>query len=135
MTLLMSDIAAAPARRRGTRCPSCGARVTSASSWCSLCFTDLQGTADPQATPETAETADVADVADVEPPAAVEQAADGENVADQLLAELAVATRTSTAPRFGFLTTTGGRVVAMLVGTVALTALGFGLLTLGGALL
>lgn len=153
MTRRMSDLAPAPSRLRGPRCPTCGARVTSVASWCSLCFADLRpdapasaevaapatttadapGTTSGASAEVDAPATTTADVGDADAPEG--GAADVERVADQLLAELAVTSGTSVRPRFSVLATTTGRVVAMLVGTVAATALGFGLLALGGALL
>jgi hypothetical protein len=70
-------------------------------------------------------------------PAAVDAAADvdaAERVAELMLAELAATAAPVRRPP-PLLSGTGGRSVAMLVGTVVVAALGFGLLALGGALL
>lgn len=63
------------------------------------------------------------------------EAAEVERVADQLLAELAVSSGTPGHGHVALLSTKSRRVVAMFVGTAAVTALGSGLLALGGALL
>jgi len=121
------NVAHAPSRRRGARCSACGARVTSAATWCSLCFTDL--------TPTPVASAEVAAPATTRADAgAATDTAEAERLAEQMLAELAAsAPPTQLTP--AFLSGTGGRTVATVLGVVAMAALGFGLLALGGALL
>src|SRR5680860_258201 len=118
------NVAPAPPRRRGARCSACGARVTSAATWCSLCFTDLTPT--PVASAEVAAPATTS--ADA---AAATDTAEAERLAEQMLAELAATGPPARRPP-SFLSGTGARSVAMLVGTVVVAALGFGLLALGG---
>jgi len=142
----MSDLTPAPSRPRGTRCPTCGARVTSVASWCSLCFADLHPAplASASPSPDAASASPLPDAASAGPVVPgpdradadfAAEIVDGERVADQLLAELAVSSGTPGHGRFTLLSTATGRVVATFVGTVAATALGFALLALGGALL
>ena len=128
MTRGMNDLAHATVRPRGIRCPTCGARVTSAATWCSLCFTDL--TAPPA--PASAEVVSPATTgADA---SGGVSAAEAERLAEQMLAELAAsAPPTQLTP--AFLSGTGSRTVAIVVGAVVMAALAFGLLALGGALL
>lgn len=143
MTPGMSDLAPARSRPRGTRCPTCGARVTSLAPWCSLCFTDLapgpQAPAPVPPVPAAAAAESAADrpgsAADDElvPTAADEP--DADQVADTLLAELAATSGTTGPARWQLLSTTGGRVGVMLVGSALVTGLGFALLTLVGVLL
>lgn len=143
MTSEMNDLAPAPSRRRGVRCPACGARVTASATWCSLCFTDLVSApaASAEVVAPATTSADAGKEADDAAPvpsaglaAPATTTADADRLAEQMLAELA-ATGAPTRRPPSFLSGTGGRSVAMLVGTVVMAALGFGLLALGGALL
>lgn len=138
----MNELAPASSRRRGTRCPTCGARVTSSTTWCSLCFTDLAPpAASVDAVAPATEGADAATAplaASVDAVALATEGADAggeaERLAEQMLAQLAA---TSTAPArrtpdlFG---TSGGRAVAMVLGTILVGGLGFALLALAGTM-
>lgn len=108
--------------------------MTSAASWCSLCFTDLHPAPLASAT-FVVPARDGADASPLPDADIAAEVADRERVADQLLAELAASSGTPGHGRFTLLSTTTGRVVATVVATLAATALGLGLLALGGALL
>ncbi|MFP5336432.1 MAG: hypothetical protein ACLGIV_14085 [Actinomycetes bacterium] len=128
------------------RCPSCGARNLTGASWCSLCFVPFGAQAPPvtdevpadlprrrgrrAATPAADEVpAGEVPAGEVPQPAAP--------AVDALLAELAVHERQPSrlAGVSGLLSSPGARVVVMLLGTVVVTAGGFGLMAVIGSLL
>lgn len=117
---------------RAVRCPSCGARNLAGASWCSLCFVPI-GRTEP-APAEVASPAEpgAADVTDGGPGEQPEPPA-----VDVLLAELAVHERRPS--RLDgvseLVSSSGARVVVMLLGTVLVTAAGFGLMAAIGSLL
>lgn len=105
------------------RCPQCAARNAATAQWCTQCYAPLGGGA-----------SDVAAPAPVTVPVTDQP---GTPDAERLLAELAAAERRpSPSPRLSALVATpGSRVAVMLVGTVLVSAVGFGLLALVGSVL
>ncbi|MFZ5869356.1 MAG: hypothetical protein ACOYXW_02310, partial [Actinomycetota bacterium] len=113
------------------RCPSCGARSTPGADWCTLCFADLR--------PEPAVEQDRPEFLDrrEEGEERSSEAPSPPPVVDAMLAELAARERPTSrlAGLMGAMSSTGARVAVMLVGTLVVTAAGFGLMAALGSLL
>ena len=131
------------------RCPRCSAHVRAGSGWCTLCYTDLR-----PAPPEPATVAAAVsplpatpDPVVAAPPAAPSSGGRGTHarrapdahvdvIADQMLAQLAVAERRNPlGPVSGVVDTTGKKVLLMVGGTLVAILLLLALMAGIGALL
>ena len=93
---------------RSAACPSCGAAVLTAVSWCTLCFASLVPAPVPTPTPAPEPQA-------TRHPVASATASDVEAIADRLLAELA-ATRAPDTGWMARLPRSGGAKAGLIVG-------------------